>query len=85
MKAAKKDAFEWTKLQYNTTQGRSEVSIELSQILVWFKNEYQMSMKKKSIDRGRGLISFSFSRGILPQFLMRNQSVACFLSISIPA
>lgn len=53
MKAAKKDAFEWPKLQYNTTQGRSEVSIELSQILVWFKNEYQMSMKKKQIDRGR--------------------------------
>lgn len=49
MKAAKKDAFEWTKLQYNTTQGRSSVSIELSQILVWFKNEYQMSMKKNKL------------------------------------
>lgn len=46
MKAAKKDAFEWSKLQYNTTQGRSEVSIELSQILVWFQNEYQISIKK---------------------------------------
>jgi len=53
MKAAKKDAFEWPKLQYNTTQGRSSVSIELSQILVWFKNQSKMSMKKKEIDRGR--------------------------------
>lgn len=30
-------------------------------------------------------LSFSFSRRILPQSLMHNQSVACFLSISIPA
>ena len=30
-------------------------------------------------------ISFSFSRGILPQMLMRNQLVAYFLLISIPA
>lgn len=30
-------------------------------------------------------LSFSFSRRILPQSLMHNQSVACFLSITLPA